>query len=73
MNSTVFKHRVSSRLQFDAISWDCCGDKWELFLSSKFPERYDWAPTCGKCGAVGETMREVQKRVKREFSKKVFI
>ncbi len=33
--------------------WTCCGHVWQLMMSSLFPERVEWVPTCPDCGAVG--------------------
>ena len=33
--------------------WVCCGNLWQLLLSKRFPERYDWRPVCPNCGTLG--------------------
>lgn len=35
--------------------WSCCGFRWELLLSRKFPDRNNWAPVCSNCGSTMPT------------------
>jgi len=44
--------------------WKCCGHKWEILLSNKFPERETFKPVCPRCkmkimniGIVGSRSR----------------
>ena len=30
-------------------TWSCCGLRWELLMSKRFPNREDFAPTCPRC------------------------
>lgn len=50
--------RLSWYKQFRCMEWECCGRKWQLLLSRRYPERINFAPTC-VCGEVGKTSKEL--------------
>jgi hypothetical protein len=35
----------------ELVTWDCCGNRWELILTRLHPEREDFTPRCESCGA----------------------
>jgi hypothetical protein len=42
--------------------WTCCGQIWQLMMSSLFPERVTWAPTCDRCGETGSPYPKAPRR-----------
>ncbi len=34
--------------------WCCCGLKWQILLSPRYPEREWFFPTCSVCGQDGD-------------------
>lgn len=32
------------------VTWDCCGNRWELILTRLYPERDLFTPLCEGCG-----------------------
>jgi len=46
--------RTDERWHFWILrTWWCCGLRWELLLSKRYPERYKYkGPTCPRCGAT---------------------
>jgi len=48
MKTRFWKHK-SGRFKFTVKEWSCCGYIWQLFLSRRFPERFNWTPICPKC------------------------
>ncbi len=34
----------------ELVTWDCCGNRYELILSRLYPERYEYTPICEGCG-----------------------
>jgi hypothetical protein len=32
--------------------WRCCGERWQLLLSARYPWRYGWRPVCSTCGKI---------------------
>ena len=54
MEKIYFTHKAG-RFQFKAIEWRCCGLIWQLLLSKNYPDRYNWNPTCPKCGEIFDT------------------
>lgn len=49
---------LAERLPWDRypilVDWRCCGHLWELLLTPKHPERFDWGPRCPTCGKQHE-------------------
>src|SRR4030042_5944020 len=33
--------------------WTCCGNVWQLTMSTRFPGRVQWSPVCPGCGKKG--------------------
>lgn len=50
MRRTILWTHPSGKWKFRLREWECCGQKWELLLSKKFPERENWNPICKICG-----------------------
>lgn len=59
MKTTWTRQRVGPRT-FKVIRWRCCGRLWELLLSKRFRRRHYWAPTCPRCGAVGDSWNDLK-------------
>lgn len=34
----------------ELVTWDCCGNRWEIILTRRHPERDMFQPLCGGCG-----------------------
>ncbi len=48
MTKQFMKHRVG-QWTFTMIRYQCHGHMWEVLLSRKWPERYNWRPVCPDC------------------------
>jgi hypothetical protein len=34
----------------ELVTWDCCGNRWEIILTRRHPEGDMFQPLCGGCG-----------------------
>jgi len=48
MKVRYLTHR-SGKWTFKAKEWSCCGYTWQLLLSRRYPDRYNWNPVCPNC------------------------
>lgn len=37
----------------ELVTWDCCGNRWEIILTRRHPERDMFTPVCDTCGRKG--------------------
>ena len=54
MKYRFWKHKVK-HWTFTVKEWECCGHIWQLLLSKRYPERFNWMPVCPTCGEGNET------------------
>ena len=56
---------------FTLRQWTCCGNLWELYLSRRYPERYEWEPVCEECSLRKEILQRFILKKGKEMNDQV--
>jgi hypothetical protein len=55
MKLKTWIHRpAGTNWKFKVKEWTCCGYIWQLLMSNRCRERYNWKPVCPKCKKQGD-------------------